>query len=81
MSEIDATAAGVLPLLVPGLKAGPELRIKPGGLDASPVTYSRSNKAAKEALKAIGAESGGLEEGWGATFSSPDVHSMPARIK
>ena len=78
MNEIDAMTAGVLPLLVPGLKVGPDMRIKPGGLDASPVTYTRNNKAAKEALTAIGNEFGGLE---GEDFPSPEVHSTPARTK
>ena len=67
MNEIDALTAGVLPLLVPGLNVD-GMRIKDGDW-TSPGTFSKS-KGKKLAEK--------LNE-FGADFSSPQVHSTPAR--
>ncbi|KAG2013164.1 hypothetical protein CC2G_010100 [Coprinopsis cinerea AmutBmut pab1-1] len=69
LNEIDALTAGVLPLLVPGLKVGSEMKIKD---DVSPPgTWSKhkGRKMMKE-LKEFGHD-----------FSSPEVHSTPARRK
>ncbi|TFK43801.1 hypothetical protein BDQ12DRAFT_643459 [Crucibulum laeve] len=68
MNEIDALTAGVLPLLVPGLKVGEEMKIKEGDW-TPPGTFSKS-KGKKLAKK--------LNE-FGEDFSSPEIHSTPAR--
>jgi len=68
MNEIDALTAGVLPILVPGLKVGGSMRIKEG--DWSPPGTFSKNKGSKVAKK--------MKE-FGEEFSSPEVHSTPAR--
>lgn len=67
MNEIDALTAGVLPLLVPGLNVN-GMKIKEGDW-TPPGTLSKS-KGRKLAKR--------LNE-FGADFSSPEVHSTPAR--
>jgi hypothetical protein len=67
MNEIDALTAGVLPLLVPGLNVD-GMRIKEGDW-SPPGTFSKS-KGKRLAKK--------LNE-FGEDFSSPEVHSTPAR--
>lgn len=67
MNEIDALTAGVLPLLVPGLNVN-GMKIVEG--DWTPAgTFSKS-KGKKQVQK--------LNE-FGEDFSSPEVHSTPAR--
>jgi hypothetical protein len=78
MNEIDALTAGVLPLLVPGLKVGSDMRIKQGGWDSPPVTLSKASKANQNVFKAVSPEFGGLQS---EEFPSPEVHSTPARGK
>ena len=79
INKIDALTAGVLPLLVPELKVGPEMYIKQGLWDGSPpVTLSKGSNKSKAASAAVNAEFGGLE---GEQFPSPEVHSTPARKK
>ena len=68
MNEIDALTAGVLPLLVPGLKVGDDMKIKKGSY-TPPGSYSKA-KGKKVAKR--------LAE-FGEDFSSPQVHSTPAR--
>ncbi|KDR84027.1 hypothetical protein GALMADRAFT_56685 [Galerina marginata CBS 339.88] len=68
INEIDAMTAGVLPLLVPGLTVGEDMKIKKGNY-TPPGSYSKS-KGKKVAKK--------LTE-FGEDFSSPEVHSTPAR--
>jgi hypothetical protein len=69
-NEIDALSAGVLPFLVPGLIIGTNVRVKHPDLDGSPpVTLSKGSK------RSMHSEFGGSE------FSSPQVHSTPARGK
>ncbi|KAH6914759.1 hypothetical protein BKA70DRAFT_1510260 [Coprinopsis sp. MPI-PUGE-AT-0042] len=67
MNEIDALTAGVLPLLVPGLKVGDDMKIKDGDY-SPPGTFSKSKgkKAAKKMTE------------FGTDFSSPEVASTPA---
>jgi hypothetical protein len=67
MNEIDALTAGVLPLLVPGLKVGSDMKIKDGDY-SPPGTFSKS-KGKKAAKK--------MNE-FGTDFSSPEVASTPA---
>lgn len=68
VNEIDALTAGVLPLLVPGLKVGSAMRIVENEW-TPPGTFSRS-KGPNVAKK--------MAE-FGADISSPEVHSTPAR--
>ncbi|KAJ6451481.1 hypothetical protein C8R47DRAFT_1329698 [Mycena vitilis] len=70
MNEIDALTAGVLPLLVPGLRVGDNMRIKPGDY-SPPNSFSRAKgkRAAKH-----------LHE-FGESFSSPEIHSTPAKTR
>lgn len=70
INEIDAMTAGVLPLLIPGLTVGDNMKIKTGDY-TPPGTYSKS-KGKKVAKK--------LSE-FGEDFSSPEVHSTPARTR
>ena len=67
INEIDALTAGVLPVLVPGLTVGVDMKIKEG-VYSPPGTFSKS-KGMKTLKK--------LAE-FGAEFSSPEVHSTPA---
>ena len=67
INEIDALTAGVLPVLVPGLTVGDDMKIKEGAY-SPPGTFSKSK--GMKALKKL-AE-------FGAEFSSPEVHSTPA---
>jgi len=68
INEIDAMTAGVLPILVPGLTVGDDMVIKKGDY-SPPGTFSKSKgkKAAKKLAE------------FGEDFSSPEVHSTPAR--
>jgi len=69
INEIDALTAGVLPVLVPGLTVGDDMKIK--GDYSPPGTFSKSKgmKAVKKLAE------------FGADFSSPEVHSTPARYR
>ncbi|KAJ7498559.1 hypothetical protein FB451DRAFT_1202275 [Mycena latifolia] len=70
MNEIDALTAGVLPILVPGLKVGNNMRIKDGDW-TPPNSFSRAKgKRAARRLHEFGED-----------FSSPEVHSTPARTR
>ena len=67
IKEIDALTAGVLPVLVPGLTVGDDMKIKEGAY-TPPGTFSKSK--GMKALKKL-AE-------FGVELSSPEVHSTPA---
>lgn len=67
MNEIDALTAGVLPLLVPGLKVGSDMKIVGNKSPLGTFTKSNGIKSAKKMSE------------FGADFSSPEVHSTPAR--
>ncbi|KAJ6553453.1 hypothetical protein DFH09DRAFT_1085580, partial [Mycena vulgaris] len=70
MNEIDALTAGVLPLLVPGRKVCDNMKIK-GGDWTPPSSFSRAKgRRAASRLNEFGEE-----------FSSPEVHSTPARTQ
>jgi hypothetical protein len=68
VNEIDALTAGVLPLLVPGLTLGQDMKIKDG--DYSPPGTLSKSKGLKAMKK--------LKE-FGGDISSPEIHSTPAR--
>ena len=70
IKEIDALTAGVLPVLVPGLTVGDDMKIKDGDY-SPPGTFSKSK--GMKAMKKL-AE-------FGADFSSPEIHSTPARYR
>ncbi|KAL0580731.1 hypothetical protein V5O48_001289 [Marasmius crinis-equi] len=93
MNEIDALTAGVLPLLVPGLKVGDEMKIR----DSPPATWSRrgrgeaSSKSKSHSRSRSRSNAGRVDgktarllralEEFGEEFSSPEIHSTPARSK
>lgn len=68
-NEIDAMTAGLLPLLVPGLKVGDDMKIRDNISPAS--TFSKASR------KKVSREFGGMSTS--EEFSSPEVHSTPAR--
>ncbi|KAG7097343.1 hypothetical protein E1B28_004699 [Marasmius oreades] len=92
MNEIDALTAGVLPLLIPGLKVGQDMRIR----ESPPATWSRRvrpdarshrSHSRSRSRSAVGKVDGktarllkALDE-FGEEFSSPEDHSTPARTK
>lgn len=70
MNEIDALTAGLLPMLVPGLKVGKEMKVRD---DISPAgTFSKASK------KKLSREFGGFG-GVDGEFSPPDMQSTPAQ--
>ncbi|KAF5346032.1 hypothetical protein D9757_014278 [Collybiopsis confluens] len=91
MNEIDALTAGVLPLLVPGLKVGHDMRIR----DSPPATWRRRARAELEVARdGSRSRSTSRTRGDGRTarllralnefgedFSSPEMHSTPARTR
>ena len=70
INEIDAFTAEVLPVLVPGLTVGDNMKIKEGDY-SPPGTFSKG-----EGMKTVKK----LAE-FGGEFSSPEVHSTPARYR
>ncbi|KAI5999860.1 hypothetical protein F5J12DRAFT_270440 [Pisolithus orientalis] len=75
MKEIDALTAGVLPLLVPGLKVGEDMKIK--DWEFSPPLSSTVAKKSRRAPKGShGSDFGVLAR---EEFSSPQLHSTPAQ--
>ncbi|KAI0309404.1 hypothetical protein OF83DRAFT_1179663 [Amylostereum chailletii] len=77
INEIDALSAGLLPLLVPGLKVGSDMRISHGEAIPSPhvepATTSRTTKRGRRSVVKPTYEFGAIE----GDFSSPEVHSTP----
>lgn len=75
VNEIDALTAGVLPLLVPGLKVGGEMKIKE--FEFSPPLSSTVTKKPRRAPKeSHGSDFGILVRD---EMSSPQLHSTPAQ--
>ncbi|THV08238.1 hypothetical protein K435DRAFT_958839 [Dendrothele bispora CBS 962.96] len=90
MNEIDALTAGVLPILVPGLKVGGNMKIR----DSPPATWRRRGRADDRSASSSQSRSrsrSGAEgktarllkalNEFGEEFSSPEFHSTPARTK
>ncbi|KAE9409835.1 hypothetical protein BT96DRAFT_984191 [Gymnopus androsaceus JB14] len=91
MNEIDALTAGVLPLLVPGLKVGDEMKVR----NSPPATWRRRARAELEVSQERSrSRSTSRTRGEGKTarllralnefggeFSSPEMHSTPARTR
>lgn len=81
LKEIDALSAGLLPLLVPGLKVGPDMIVKEMDWSSSPGTWSKSAAAKNVARMSKNNHNAREDEEFGfasgADFSSPQFHSTP----
>ncbi|KAI0057558.1 hypothetical protein BV25DRAFT_1812280 [Artomyces pyxidatus] len=82
VNEIDALSAGLLPLLVPGLRVGTDVRVKEGQEIPSPFgTFGHGSRASRKSRRSVLRDSDGPEPEFGgfvsAEFSSPEVHSTP----
>ncbi|KAI6120815.1 hypothetical protein EDD17DRAFT_873973 [Pisolithus thermaeus] len=75
MNEIDALAAGVLPLLVPGLKVGEGMKIKEWEF-SPPLSSTVARKPRRAPKESNGSDFGVLAR---EEFSSPQLHSTPAQ--
>ncbi|KAI6032195.1 hypothetical protein BKA83DRAFT_4210637 [Pisolithus microcarpus] len=75
MNEIDALAAGVLPLLVPGLKVGGDVKIKEWEF-SPPLSSTVARKPRRAQKESNGSDFGVLAR---EEFSSPQLHSTPAQ--
>ncbi|KAL1738446.1 hypothetical protein HDZ31DRAFT_69990, partial [Schizophyllum fasciatum] len=71
INEIDALTAGVLPILVPGLKVGEDMKIKQ-------CRYTPPESMSRKAGKQNKTRSPGVDE-FGNDWSTPQFHSTPAR--
>jgi hypothetical protein len=69
-NEIDAMTAGLLPLLIPGLKIGGDMKVR--GSISPAGTFNKASQKVSPEFGALGAS----EE-----FESPKLHSTPARRK
>lgn len=72
--EIDALSAGLLPLLVPGLKIGNDIKIR----DSWASVNSRQGKSRRGSRQDVPSEMGGFTS---SEFGSPDMHSTPHERK
>jgi len=70
INEIDAMTAGVLPLLVPGLRVGEDMKIKSGNYSPPGTLSKHKGQKLSKRLKEFGED-----------FSSPEVHSTPAKVR
>ncbi|THH19910.1 hypothetical protein EW146_g1341 [Bondarzewia mesenterica] len=83
MNDIDALSAGLLPILVPGLKIGNDMHVNDDTpIRSPPGTLSKERKSRKKARPSIlkGPDGGTPDSGgftMSAEFSSPEVHSTP----
>lgn len=68
INEIDALSAGVLPMLVPGLKVGKDMHVRKDWDFSPPATFSKGSRDAKEFGLLMDDE-----------FESPELHSTPAK--
>ncbi|CCM00178.1 uncharacterized protein FIBRA_02206 [Fibroporia radiculosa] len=78
IAEIDALSAGVLPILVPGLTVGSDMRVREWNWESPVSIGSRNSKMGLSSLwtrnsRIVPAELGGLSS----EFSSPEMHSTP----
>ncbi|KAI0677299.1 hypothetical protein C8Q78DRAFT_1180593 [Trametes maxima] len=78
MAEIDALSAKVLPLLVPGLTVGNDVRVRQDWGWTSPRDRDVRQTGTMKSSKTVPAEMGGFVSGYSTDFSSPDMHSTPA---
>jgi hypothetical protein len=76
INEIDALSAGVLPMLVPGLKLGNDMKVTQNWDFSPPGTFIKGSKASKKVKTSAASEFGGLASD---EFESPEFkHSTPA---
>ncbi|TCD69999.1 hypothetical protein EIP91_005249 [Steccherinum ochraceum] len=75
--EIDALSAGLLPLLVPGLKIGSDIRIRESWVSNASVN-SKGSKNKRVSRQEVPGELGGFNS---IEFSSPQLHSTPHERK
>lgn len=74
-AEIDALSAGVLPLLVPGLRVGSGVKISKDWKVSPPTSLSKgATKGSRRSKQFLPKEMGGVS----IDFSSPEIHSTPA---
>ncbi|KAH7907503.1 hypothetical protein BJ138DRAFT_1129128 [Hygrophoropsis aurantiaca] len=79
LNEIDALTAGLLPLLVPGLKVGNDMKIREWENFSPPLSSTVTKKKASRHVKqSVGSDFGVLAR---EEFSSPQFHSTPAHTK
>ncbi|KZT24588.1 hypothetical protein NEOLEDRAFT_1116320 [Neolentinus lepideus HHB14362 ss-1] len=79
VNEIDALSAGVLPLLVPGLKVGDTMKIRKDWKIPQPPVIEGAKASHGTTDTSLPAELGGFSSY--AEFSSPEVHSTPVTTK
>jgi hypothetical protein len=78
--EIDALSAGVLPLLVPGLKIGQDVKVREDRRISGSTSYTKDSIVGKQRYifpNDLPVELGGRPD----DFSSPEVHSTPVVAK
>ncbi|OSD04594.1 hypothetical protein PYCCODRAFT_1466053 [Trametes coccinea BRFM310] len=78
IAEIDALSAKVLPLLVPGLTIGTDVRVRDDWGLPSPRDQHRRQTGTMKSSRTVPVEMGGMSSGFSTDFSSPDMHSTPA---
>ncbi|KIK92545.1 hypothetical protein PAXRUDRAFT_829852 [Paxillus rubicundulus Ve08.2h10] len=76
INEIDALTAGVLPLLVPGLKVGEGMKIRDWEFSPPVSSTVTKKKPSRLAKASAGSDFGVLAR---EEFSSPQLHSTPAQ--
>ncbi|THH29659.1 hypothetical protein EUX98_g4518 [Antrodiella citrinella] len=77
--EIDALSAGLLPLLVPGLKIGNDIRIRESWVSQGSVgSRQATGRSRRGSRQEVPQEMGGFNS---IEFSSPDMHSTPHERK
>ncbi|KAI0353082.1 hypothetical protein OH77DRAFT_1522848 [Trametes cingulata] len=81
IAEIDALSAKMLPLLVPGLKVGSDVRVREDWGWSSPRDRDVRQTGTMKSSKTVPAEMGGFSSGFSTDFSSPDMHSTPVEDK
>ncbi|KAI0638426.1 hypothetical protein C8Q77DRAFT_1215235 [Trametes polyzona] len=81
VAEIDALSAKVLPLLVPGLKVGTDVRVRDDWALPSPRDRDLRQTGTMKSSRTVPAEMGGFTSGFSTDFSSVDMHSTPIEQK
>ncbi|KAI9000773.1 hypothetical protein BD414DRAFT_532602 [Trametes punicea] len=81
IAEIDALSAKVLPLLVPGLTVGADVRVRNDWGLPSPRDRDVRQTGTVKSSKTVPVEMGGFSSGFSTEFSSPDMHSTPVEDK
>ncbi|OJT05377.1 hypothetical protein TRAPUB_3818 [Trametes pubescens] len=77
MAEIDALSAKVLPLLIPGLTIGTDMRVRDDWGLPSPYDKHTHQTGTMKSSRTVPVEMGGFTSGFSTDFSSVDMHSTP----